>query len=71
MFPCESAPKVQRWSKIVQQEREDCLTIDHMPSLPEEPYINLTYNDIFDLVTIWGQICRVEKESFCKKNMGT
>ena len=40
---------------------------NHAPLLPDEPYIDLTQNVIFDLVDIWGHIGRTERDGFLIK----
>ena len=39
----------------------------YIPSLPEEPYVNFTQNNVSDLTTIWEHTDQAAKESFCRK----
>ena len=39
----------------------------YISSLPEEPYVNLTQNNVSDLITIWEYIDQAAKESFRSK----
>ena len=41
----------------------------YIPSLPEEPYANLTQNNVSDLITICEHTDQAAKESF-RKNYG-
>ena len=63
-IPCDSYPSTQRWSKQIHKSQGDCLTIDHVLSLPEEPYIDLTQNCSSDLATLCGQFGTLENKQF-------
>ena len=39
----------------------------YISSLPEEPYVNLTQNNVSDLITIWEYTDQAAKESFRSK----
>ena len=67
LFPCETYPEVQDWSEKAYQSGVDCLMEGYIPSLPEESYVNLTQNNVFDLTTIWERIDQAAKESFRRK----
>ena len=40
--------------------------MDYVLSLPEEPYMDLTENHLFDLATLWEQFGISEKKKFCE-----
>ena len=52
-LPCDSYPNTQSWSEQIHQSQGDCLTVDYVSSLLEEPYTSLTQNYLPDLATLW------------------
>ena len=67
LFPCEAYHEVQAWSEQAYQSEGDCLMERYISSLPEEPYVNLTQNNVSDLITIWEYTDQAAKESFRSK----
>ena len=61
---CESYPDALRWSEQTHHSQGDCLIPGYMPSLPEEPYTNLTQNNLSDMAILWGQFSASEKKKF-------
>ena len=69
-FPCDSYPVAQSWSDQNYKSQGDCLTVDYVSSLPEEPYAKFTQHHLSDLVTLWEQFGVSEKRNF-EKHMAT
>ena len=67
LFPCETYLEVQAWSEQAYQSEGDCLMEGYIPSLPEEPYVNFTQNNVSDLTTIWEHTDQAAKESVRRK----
>ena len=61
---CESYSDALRWSEQTHHTQGDCLIPGYMPSLPEEPYTNLTQNNLSDMAILWGQFSASEKKKF-------
>ena len=64
--PYDSYSSTQSWSEQVNKSQGDCLAIDYVSSLPEEPYTDFTQNCLSDLATLWGQFGTSKKQKFHK-----
>ena len=63
-LPFDSYPSTQSWSEQIHKSQRDCLIMDYMSSLPEEPYMDFTQNCLSDLTTLWGQFGTSERPKF-------